>query len=199
MQIPRIVPALALGALLLPAGAAAQTHAHPNAAAMPTSGYRAEVIQDVEQLEQKFVGLAQAMNGKYAWSPAQGVRSTGAVFMHVAFANYLLPSMIGIAPPEGMAVANMQEAMALMQQMEKESDPAKVMETLKASFTHAKHAIAMTPDDQLDAPAKFFGRDVTKRFIISVIANHLHEHLGQSIAYARSNGVVPPWSASGGI
>jgi hypothetical protein len=24
--------------------------------------------------------------------------------------------------------------------------------------------------------------------------NHLHEHLGQSIAYARMNAVVPPWS-----
>jgi uncharacterized damage-inducible protein DinB len=27
------------------------------------------------------------------------------------------------------------------------------------------------------------------------MANHMHEHLGQAIAYARVNGVVPPWSA----
>jgi hypothetical protein len=25
---------------------------------------------------------------------------------------------------------------------------------------------------------------------------HMHEHLGQSIAYARMNGITPPWSKS---
>ncbi len=27
-----------------------------------------------------------------------------------------------------------------------------------------------------------------------IVSGHAHEHLGQAIAYARSNGVVPPWS-----
>jgi uncharacterized damage-inducible protein DinB len=27
------------------------------------------------------------------------------------------------------------------------------------------------------------------------LVSHEHEHLGQMIAYARSNGVTPPWSS----
>jgi len=27
-----------------------------------------------------------------------------------------------------------------------------------------------------------------------IIANHVSEHMGQSVAYARMNGIVPPWS-----
>jgi len=34
----------------------------------------------------------------------------------------------------------------------------------------------------------------TRRAMWIGATTHLHEHLGQLIAYARSNGVVPPWS-----
>jgi len=46
----------------------------------------------------------------------------------------------------------------------------------------------------LQAPVKLFGRDMTKQAALMLILNDQHEHLGQSIAYARSNSVVPPWS-----
>ena len=52
----------------------------------------------------------------------------------------------------------------------------------------------MTPDSELDAMTNMFGNQVTKRTVMSVMVSHMHEHLGQSIAYARTNGVVPPWS-----
>ena len=41
---------------------------------------------------------------------------------------------------------------------------------------------------------KLFGRDMTKQAAVMLILEDQHEHLGQSIAYARTNGVVPPWS-----
>ena len=44
------------------------------------------------------------------------------------------------------------------------------------------------------APVKLFGRDMTKQSALMLVLEDQHEHLGQSIAYARTNGVVPPWS-----
>ena len=41
------------------------------------------------------------------------------------------------------------------------------------------------------------GREMTQRALLSAMLNHMHEHLGQSVAYARVNGVAPPWSEEG--
>lgn len=178
--------------------AAQQTsgHQHHNMA-MPTSGLRAELIRDVETLEKRYLALADAMKGKLGWRPAEGVRSAGEVLMHVAGANFMLPTMAGVQAPESLRGATMQETMAKLRELEKTTDPAKLRETLQHSFTHAKHAIAMTPDNQLDAQTKMFGQDTTKRAVLHLLVTHMHEHLGQSIAYARMNGVTPPWSTSG--
>ncbi|HEX5725605.1 MAG TPA: DinB family protein [Longimicrobiaceae bacterium] len=203
MQMQRSVfrlaaPALAAAALALAVPAAAQQqHAHHDAP-VPTSGIRAELIRDVQQLEQKYLSLADAMTGKYAWRPAEGVRSVGEVFAHVAGANLMLPMMVGVAPPESMPAANLQEAFGRMQTLERETDEGRVKEALRHSFMHIRHAIAAVPDDQLDGMVKVFGQDASRRAALNLLVTHMHEHLGQSIAYARSNGVVPPWSAGGG-
>ena len=65
-------------------------------------------------------------------------------------------------------------------------------------FAHLLNAMAETPDAKLDDKVKFFGREITVRQLWIATVNHLHEHLGQSIAYARSNNAVPPWSKKGG-
>ncbi|HEU5251371.1 MAG TPA: hypothetical protein VFW15_15410, partial [Thermoanaerobaculia bacterium] len=65
---------------------------------------------------------------------------------------------------------------------------------LKTSFVHARRAVESVPDADLDKSVKFFGTDKTERQMLILILNHAHEHLGQSIAYARVNGVAPPWS-----
>ena len=41
-----------------------------------------------------------------------------------------------------------------------------------------------------------FGKMVTYRDVILTQLGHLHEHLGLSIAYARMNNVVPPWTTA---
>ncbi len=77
---------------------------------------------------------------------------------------------------------------------EKETDPEALLAGLEHSFTHARHAIAQVPDDQLDDAVTMFGQDATKRQVLLLVVTHMHEHLGQAIAYARMNGVAPPWS-----
>lgn len=77
-------------------------------------------------------------------------------------------------------------------------DKAQVVDALKKSIAHLRSSIEATPDADLDQKVKLFGRDMSKRAVYILLAGHIHEHLGQSIAYARSNGVTPPWSASEG-
>lgn len=195
-SLSHVVTVLAAFALAAPAAA---QHAHgEHAAALPTQGLRAEMVADVTALESKYLGLLDAMAGKLDWRPAEGVRSAGEVFMHIAGANFMMPMMAGVQPPEMLSAADMPEAMQRMQALEKESDPSNMREMLAHSFMHAKHAIASIPDAEMDAMTSMFGRDATKREVLSALVTHMHEHLGQSIAYARVNGIVPPWSGGGG-
>jgi uncharacterized damage-inducible protein DinB len=195
MELPRAAYAVALvvGALAVTSPAAAQDHTHhhghhgEHAVEMPTEGLRAELIRDVDGVAGKYLALADALVAQYAWRPAEGVRSTSEVLMHVAAANFMIPTMAGVSLPEGMTMAEVRA-------LEGETDPARVRETVDHSFRHLRHAIAMTPDGALDDPATMFGRETTKRAVLLLLATHAHEHLGQAIAYARTNGVAPPWS-----
>jgi hypothetical protein len=38
------------------------------------------------------------------------------------------------------------------------------------------------------------GRKTTLRDVCLTMVSHMHEHLGQSIAYARANHITPPWT-----
>lgn len=143
-----------------------------------------DLLANLADTEKKIVSLAEAMpQDKYSWRPAEGVRSVSEVFMHIAGANYMIPNFIGVKPPAGIS-----------RDMEKTvTDKAKVVEHLKQSFAHVRQAIEASTDPT--KPAKLFGRDTTYNNVKLLIVTHLHEHLGQSIAYARMNKVTPPWSA----
>lgn len=165
--------------------------------AAPPAGVRADLISDLDVLDEKYTSLAEAMTAHYAWRPAEGVRSVSEVFMHIAGANLYIPTTFGVAPPEGMEVTSMEEAFARMQELEQVTEPAEVMERLRAGLAHARHAIATVPDEELDTSITLFGQEATKRAGLILLVTHMHEHLGQAVAYARSNGVVPPWSEGG--
>jgi len=153
------------------------------AADMP-KGFRGEFLAQLDDIEKKIEGLAQAVpEAKYTWRPAEGVRSISEVYMHIAGSNYLLLGFAGVKPPEGLSP-----------DLEKITAKNKVGEALKASFENLRQAILKTSDADLEKPAKLFGSDTTIRGVYFVTMSHLHEHLGQSIAYARMNGIVPPWS-----
>jgi len=155
----------------------------------PVSGFRADVLGNIDYAARELVQLADAVPAdKYAWRPAPGVRSIAEVYMHVAVADYYIPSLIGVKVPDGVS-----------RDMEtKVTEKAQVVEALKKSIAHARAAIESTPDSELDTMVKVRGADMTKRGVFILLAGHIHEHLGQSIAYARINGITPPWSASEG-
>jgi uncharacterized damage-inducible protein DinB len=156
------------------------------------AGLRSELLQDMESLERKYVALAEAVpQERHTWRPADGVRSVSEVFMHVADANYYLTGVAAYPRPEGLK--SVQELNAL----EKITDKPQLLNALRASFVHGKQAIAATPDAKLDEPITLFGQDATVRAALVLLVSHMHEHLGQSIAYARMNQITPPWSSGG--
>jgi len=150
------------------------------------TGYRSEVLAEVLIQEDKFTRLAEAIPAdKYAWRPAPDVRSFAEVFLHVSAANYNLYKLVGTPPPAGLDIKSLEKST---------TDKAKVIATLKDSFAHAKTAIKAMPDADLDKSLDWFGGKNTQRGILLFIVRHAAEHLGQSIAYARFVGVVPPWT-----
>jgi uncharacterized damage-inducible protein DinB len=158
----------------------------PAAAAAPASGFRADFLVQLDMVSKQIVDLAEAVPAdKYSWRPAPGVRSISEVYMHIVGGNSYIPSFMGVKPMAGIERG-----------MEKSvTDKAKVVELLKQSMAHARSAVLSIPDADLDKKVKIFGgQEASERAVIMIIGNHLHEHLGQSIAYARANDVTPPWS-----
>ena len=152
----------------------------PLAQAQPV-GIQAAFAKDAGTLSDKFTGLARVMSAKYDWKPAQGVRSVAEVFNLIVKENGLLAGVLSGTPNTAAPSAPI-------------TDPDKMQEALKASYANLQKAITGLSDNDLQTTVKLFGRDWTKQDAVMHILGDQHEHLGQSIAYARSNGVVPPWS-----
>lgn len=154
----------------------------------------ADLLGDIGQVQEKLVGLARAIPAeKYGWRPGEGVRSVGEVFLHLASDNYLLPAFVGVAPPAATGIKPAEYATVEAFEKRQLGKDAIVAE-VEASFAHLKAAMTNTPAAKMGDKVKLFGNDMTIQAMWILTTTHLHEHLGQSIAYARTNGVVPPWS-----
>jgi uncharacterized damage-inducible protein DinB len=175
------------------------------ARAQETSGFKAEYLYDFVSMGQHLVQLAGAMPAdKYGWRPGTGVRSVSEVYVHVAAGNFLLLSLTGVKlpaeyfpniKPAANGVPDPNAIFLRMAELEKTvTNKDQVQQMLKTSLDAVREQLSkLTPED-LDKPADFFGHKTTVRGIYLRIFAHVNEHYGQSIAYARVNGVVPPWS-----
>jgi hypothetical protein len=175
------------------AAALLATSASPSAAQAPAT-LKGDLIKAVGEVEAKFVGLAEAMNAaQYSWRPGEGVRSVREVLLHVASDNYFLPAALGVAAPAATKITATD--FSAVQAFEKQDlgRDATIAE-VKASFAHLRKALESIPEERMNDSMKFFGQDFTVRGVMVATTTHLHEHLGQTIAYARVNGVKPPWT-----
>jgi len=139
------------------------------------------LVKDVSTLSDKFTGLARVMAGKYDSRPSPGVRSVSDVFNLIVAENNMLAGTLsgsgggmGKTPPI--------------------TEPAAMQEALKTSYEKVRQALSALSASDLNASVSLFGQKTTKQGAALMIILDQHEHLGQSIAYARANSVVPPWS-----
>ena len=161
------------------------------ASAQSRDGMMGDLLQDVADLEKKVMALANAMpDAAYAWRPMDGVRSTGEVFQHIASDNYFMPALMQIPAPKETGITSEYKTAAAFEK--RPMDRAAVLAELQRSFAFLRTSMTGATDAQL---AQTFGqRKTTARSLWISTATHLHEHLGQLIAYARSNKIAPPWS-----
>ena len=73
------------------------------------------------------------------------------------------------------------------------NDKAKVIEWLKRARTRYDTPTP-PPRRQSLRRRKFFDHQATGEGLYLRLLIHANEHMGQLVAYARMNGVVPPWS-----
>jgi uncharacterized damage-inducible protein DinB len=148
------------------------------------------VMDDLKETGDKVISLAEAMPDKdYSWRPEDGVRSVSEVYVHIASSNYFFFSYLGLPMPDEMKKGS--ENGGLEKTM---TDKKQIVDFLKKSFDDSQKFLAGYTDTDYDTEIQLpFGK-FTKAQVLMLAATHPHEHLGQSIAYARTNHITPPWS-----
>ncbi len=149
--------------------------------------FQQEVVGYMSFSKGRIAQLAQAMpDEKFDWSPADGVRSFSAIIGHAVTANYFLASKIGGVIPEGVNPMTIEKEITTREAL---------LKALDESHQFAVDAIMALKEEEFGDKVEMpFPGDYTKMGVVNIIMNHGSEHMGQMIAYCRSNGVTPPWS-----
>lgn len=156
-------------------------------------GLMADMHRDVGDVQKKFIDLAQAIpESAYGWRPT-GARSIGEVLLHIASDNYFLPIAMGKPAPAATGISGT-DFKTLETYEKRKLSKAQIIAELDASYKHLHDAMNLTTDANLTENIKFFGQDWSRQRAMLATVTHMHEHLGQLVAYARSNNIAPPWS-----
>ena len=149
-------------------------------------GYRDEALNRLAILERKVVGLDEAMPAdKFTWRPTEETRSVAEVNLHVAGVNFSITRRFGTPAPEGFENGGFEKS---------STSKAEVVAKLKGSFSHIRKAIENLSAADSGKPSEYAGDKTTYLGTCWRSLEHISEHLGQLITYARLNGIAPPWS-----
>jgi uncharacterized damage-inducible protein DinB len=183
------VPVFALALLAAGAVRASASQANqPVDKTPPSYDMKPQSLLDLDGMHKQFVSLAEAIPAdKFTWRPMPGVRSIAEVYLHIAGANLNFASDLGTLPAPDLKKDGYEQST---------TDKAQIIAELNRSFDYAHAAIEKMANIDFAKPMKKYGPDANAGDIVYIIVTHTHEHLGQSIAYARMNGVVPPWTAA---
>ena len=181
-RVTRMLIVACLGLVLTTAPAQAQDLNVESAAAL-----KAAFMADIEVMREKFLGLAEAFPADtYTWRPMEGVRSVSEVLMLIASEGYgFVPMALGAPTAMGR-----QESQAL----NAVTDKAEVIDHLTRGFDYAREQLDALDPATITSARNLFGQERTTPAIMMFVGGDMHEHLGQLIAYARTNRIVPPWS-----
>jgi DinB superfamily len=152
----------------------------------PSYDMKAQSLADLQGVQKKFVDLANALPAdKLTWRPSADSRSFAEVFLHVAGERYGILGLMGVAPPAGFDGKTFEKST---------TDRARIIEELNKSWEFTQKAISgMTNADFAKLLPKL-GPQANAGDVVYILVADAHEHLGQSVAYARENNIVPPWT-----
>jgi uncharacterized damage-inducible protein DinB len=160
---------------------------------VPKVSGAASMLLPLDDLEKEVVALAKAIpEEKYGWRPGPGVRSFKEVFLHIVFGNQLLLNIATKSPDKETVLKQIE------QNAKGEQDPVskeKLVAMLTENFSEVRKAMeSVRSAGSLSRDIDLFGKPAPLGGVLTQIDTHVAEHLGQAIAYARVNGIVPPWS-----
>lgn len=152
----------------------------------PSYDMKGQALLDLETMQKKFVDLANAVPAdKLTWRPSADSRSFAEVFLHVAAERYGILSMMGAETPAGVDRKGLEKST---------TDRTRIVEELNKSWDFAKKTIQAMPNADFAKLLPKLGPQANAGDVVYILVADNHEHLGQSIAYARENGIVPPWT-----
>ena len=147
-------------------------------------------VADLEGMKEKFIGLANAFSeAQWEYRPMEGVRSVKDVLALMIAETHMFPVAWGYQPPAG-AAAGFGPEMQRVNGMSR----AQILEQLGPSFDHMIGILRGMDEAKRGESSSYFGRQMPVHANVATAMADMHEHLGQLIAYARANRVVPPWS-----
>ncbi len=165
-------------------------------------GIRGEFLWELEIAERQLIALAEAFPAeKYGWRPDDKTRSVSEILVHVAAGNFMLLDQIGVSPPTDLYGQLSSEGHERLWDMVRRNDvleksicgKAEIIGMLKRSLAAVTKSLAQATTGELDRLQHFFGEQTTMRRVHLRLVAHVHEHMGQMIAYLKFNGIAPPW------
>ena len=152
----------------------------------PSYDMKAQSLVDLERVQKKFVDLANALPAdKLTWRPSADSRSFAEVFLHVAGERYGILGLMGAAPPAGFDGKTFEKST---------TDRAQVVAELNKSWEFTQKAINGMSNADFAKLLPKLGPQANAGDVVYILVADAHEHLGQLVAYARENGIVPPWT-----
>ena len=181
-RFPVLLVALSL---LLSAGAFADAPVPPDTTS-PSYDLKAQSLVDLQIVQKKFVDLANAVPAdKFNWRPSPDSRSFAEVFLHVAGERYQILALMGATVPSGFDGKSFEKST---------TDRAKIIDELNQTWDFAQKTINSMSNADFARLLPKLGPQANAGDVVYILVADAHEHLGQSIAYARANGIVPPWT-----
>jgi uncharacterized damage-inducible protein DinB len=154
----------------------------------PSYDMKAQARVDLDRRQQKFVALAQAVPAeKFTWRPSEDSRSFTEVFLHVAAERYQILALMGSVPPEDFNGKTFEKST---------TDKDKIVAELNRTSDFAHKSIKAMNNADFAKLLPKLGPHANAGNVVYILVADAHEHLGQLVAYARTNGIVPPWTVA---
>jgi uncharacterized damage-inducible protein DinB len=153
----------------------------------PSYDIKAQSLADLQMVQKKFVDLANAIPAdKFTWRPSEDSRSFAEVFLHVAGERYQILALGGPTPPAGFDGKTFEKST---------TDKARIVDDLNQTWEFAQKTINGMSNADFAKLLPKLGPQANAGDVVYILVADAHEHLGQLVAYARENGIVPPWTA----
>jgi uncharacterized damage-inducible protein DinB len=172
--------------IVLVTGATVARAADENDKTAPSYDMKGQALLDLEGVQKKFVDMANAVPAdKLTWRPSPDSRSFAEVFLHVAGERYGILAMMGTEKPAGFNGKTFEKST---------TDRAQIVQELNKSWGFAQTAIQGMSNADFAKLLPKLGPQANAGDVVYILVADAHEHLGQVVAYARENGIVPPWT-----